>query len=95
MSASKQALAEGIAASGKYDFVISYVAVDERNETLDSSLKRTEIAKLTDWGSLFKGKARFSVFTHQAWVEWVRTHDANGQWQDWLSYVESRYGYAK
>ena len=86
----QQALAEGIAASGKYDFVMTCVAVDERNETLDSSLKRTEIAKLTDWASHFRGKARFSVFTHQLWVEWVRTHDANGQWGDWLSYVESR-----
>jgi hypothetical protein len=89
----QQALAEGMAASGKYDFVISCVAVDERNETLDSSLKRTGIGSLTEWGSLFRGKARFSVFTHQQWVTWVRSHDAGGQWRDWLSYVESRYGY--
>ena len=86
----QQALAEGIAGSGTYDFVISRVGVDERNETLDSSLKRTGIAKLTDWGSLYRGKARFSVFSHQ---QWVRTHDAGERWLDWLGYVESRYGY--
>ena len=86
-------MAEGIAASGEYEFVISCVAVDERNDTLDSSLKRTGIAKLTDWGNLFNGKARFSVFTHQQWVNWVRTHDADGEWQHWLAYVESRYDY--
>ncbi len=89
----QQALAEGIAALGVYDFVISCVAVDARNETLDSSLKRTRIARLAEWGGLFNGKARFSVFTHQQWVEWVRTHDAGEQWQDWIDYVESRYDY--
>ena len=79
--------------SGKYDFVISCLAVDKRNEALDSCLTRTGISKLTDWGSLFKGKARFAVFTHQQWVEWVRTHDTVNRWEDWLTYVESRYGY--
>ena len=91
----QQALAEAFAASGKYDIVVSCVAVDQRNETLDSSLKRTEIAELADWGTLFRGKARFSVFTHQQWVEWVRSHHENGRWQDWISYVENRYDYAK
>jgi len=89
----QQALAEGIAASGKYDFVVSGVAVDDRNDTLDTSLNRTGIATLREWSGLFKGKAGFSVFTHQEWVEWVRTHDTNGQWADWLAYVEARYGY--
>ena len=89
----QQAMAEGIAASGEYDFVISCAAVDERNETLDSSLKRTGIATLTDWGSLFNGKARFAVFTHQQWVNWVQTHDSGEKWQDWIAYVESRYDY--
>ena len=89
----QQALAEGIAASGKYDFVVSGVAVDGRNETLDATLKRTGIPTLKEWSGIFKGKAGFSVFTHQEWVEWVRTHDANEQWGDWLAYVEARYGY--
>ena len=89
----QQALAEGIAASGKYDFVISCVAADERNETLNSSLKRTRIAELKDWASLFRGRARFALFTHQQWVAWVGTHDAGNRWRDWLAYVESRYGY--
>jgi hypothetical protein len=89
----QQALAEGIAALGVYDFVISCVAIDERNETLDSSLERTGLARLTEWGGLFKGKARFSVFTHQQWVNWVRTHDSGERWRDWIAYVESRYDY--
>ena len=89
----QQALAEGIAASGKYDFVVSGVAVDGRNETLDTSLKRTGIPTLKEWSGIFKGKAGFSVFTHQEWVEWIRTHDTNEQWGDWLAYVEARYGY--
>ena len=91
----QQALAEGIASSGKCDFVMSCVAVDERNETLAACLRRTGIPNLHDWGSLFQGKARFAVFNHQQWVEWVRSHDANGHWRDWLSYVESRYGYTE
>ena len=75
--------------------VVSCVAVDERNEVLAACLRGTGIPNLSDWSSLFQGNARFAVFTHQQWVEWVRSHDANGQWRDWLSYVESRYGYAK
>ena len=42
------------------------------------------------WGELFNGKARFAAFTHQQWVEWVRTH-ASVEWADWLAYVEDRY----
>ena len=91
----QQALAEGIASSGKCDFVVSCVAMDDRNETLAACLKGTGISNLSGWSSLFRGKARFAVFTHQQWVEWVRTHDVNGHWRDWLSYVESRYGYSK
>ena len=90
----QQALAEGIAASGKYDFVVSGVAVDARNDGLISSLKRTGISSLEAWAKLFHGQAQFAVFTHQQWVGWVRAQDTAQQWGDWLSYVESRYGYA-
>jgi hypothetical protein len=83
----QQALAEGIAASAKYDFVVSSATIDDRNEALKASLKSL------GWESLFAGKARFSVFTHQNWVNWVRTHDASGEWTDWLRYVEQRYGF--
>lgn len=90
----QQALAEGVAASGKYDLVVSAVAYDGRNDVLQKSLKRTGIPSIEAWGSLFKGKARFSTFTHQAWAAWVRAHAA-GRWSSWLRYVESRYGYGQ
>ena len=87
----QQALAEGIAQSGRYDFVVSAVAVDERNDELDAALKRSKIDGLRQWGALFNGQARFAVFTHQQWVAWVREHDSDGKWSDWLGYVRSRY----
>ena len=87
----QQALAEGIAQSGKYDFVISAVAVDERNDALDASLRNCGLAELKQWESLFTGRARFCVFSHQQWIDWVRKHDPEGRWKDWLSYVHARY----
>jgi hypothetical protein len=89
----QQALAEGIAASGKYAFVVSSVVLDERNETLIHCLRSTGISDVRHWGELFRGRAGFRVVTHQQWVAWVRAHDDDGHWADWLSYVESRYGY--
>ncbi len=87
----QQALAEGIAQSGRYDLVVSAVAVDERNDDAEAALRRSGIAGLRQWGQLFKGQARFAVFTHQEWVGWVQEHDAAGRWNDWLGYVRSRY----
>ena len=87
----QQALAEGIAQSGKYALVVSTVAVDERNENLGDSLGRSGIDGLKGWGRIFRGKAKFAEFTHQEWVRWVREHQAGGQWDDWLSYVRDRY----
>lgn len=89
----QQALAEGIAASSKYDFVVSCVALDERNETLKRCLRGTGISDLRHWGRLFNGAADFVVTSHQQWVAWVRGHNGDGQWAEWLSYVQSRYGY--
>lgn len=88
----QQALAEGIAQSGRYDLVVSAVAVDERNDEAEAALRRSGILGLRQWGQLFKGRARFAVFTHQEWVGWVQDHDTAGKWTDWLSYVRSRYG---
>ena len=88
----QQALAEGIAQSGRYDLVVSAVAVDERNDALDAALSRSGIDGLKRWGTVFKGSAQFAVFTHQQWVGWVQEHDTEGKWSDWLSYVRSRYG---
>jgi hypothetical protein len=89
----QQALAEGIAKSGKYELVVSCVAIDARNDLLAGSLASTGLSDIRDWSKLFKGKSRFAVFTHQQWVKWVREHDCDGRWGDWLNYVESRYGY--
>ena len=88
----QQALAEGIARSRRYDLVVSAVAVDERNDEPDAALRRSGVAGLRQWGQLFKGRARFAVFTHQEWVGWVQEHDTAGSWSDWLGYVRSRYG---
>jgi hypothetical protein len=90
----QQALAEGIAASGKYQTVVSCVAVDERNEDLRTCLAETGIPDIRQWGQLFKGKASFAVFTHQEWVRWVGTHGDKNQWGEWLQYVNERYGLA-
>ena len=90
----QQALAEGIAQSGQYDLVVSVVAMDARNDGLNTSLQRSGITELQRWGDIFKGKARFAVFTHQQWVGWVREHDIAGEWADWLEYVDARYGFS-
>jgi hypothetical protein len=89
----QQALAEGIAQAGKYDVVISCVAYDGCNDTLNKCLKPTGLPHFSDWGKLFKGKARFAAFTHQQWVQWVRDSQNNGQWGQWLDYIRKRYGY--
>ncbi len=92
----QQALAEGIAASGKYEFVVSCVAYDSRNSALIRCLGSTGIDDFTTgWGKIFDGKARFATFTHQQWVGWVRDHDQGGLWKDWLRYVGERYGYGQ
>ena len=91
----QQALTEGIARSGRYDLVVSAVAVDERNDEAESALRRSGIAGLRQWGQLFRGQARFAVFTHQEWVAWVQEHNTAGRWSDWLEYVQSRYGLAE
>jgi hypothetical protein len=90
----QQALAEGIAASGRYDLVVSCVAYDERNTELIHCLRTSGVDNFaTRWGALFDGQAQFATFTHQQWVAWVRAHDSKGHWRGWLDYMESRYGY--
>ena len=91
----QQALAEGIAQSGRYDLVVSAVAIDERNDEPDAALRRSGVAGLRQWGQLFRGRARFAVFTHQEWVGWVQEHNTAGRWSDWLGYVKSRYGFGE
>ena len=89
----QQALAEGIARSGKYKLVISAVAIDERNSTLADSLTRSGFKTLEQWGRLFKGEVTFALFTHQQWVNWVQEHDIDDRWGDWLEYVRLRHGF--
>jgi len=90
----QQALAEGIAQSGNYDFVISAVALDLRNEKLRTCMTSAGIADVREWGTLFNGKAKFAVWDHQQWVTWVQEHNTAGEWDNWLEWVKSRYGYA-
>lgn len=87
----QQALAEGIAQSGRYEFVVSCVAIDQRNERLACSLKSSGIADIRDWGTLFDGRASFTVITHQDWVQWVRTNDTGGEWASWAQWISERY----
>jgi hypothetical protein len=90
----QQSLAEGIAQSGDYDFVVSAVAWDERNQALRQSLRSTGLADFATWGSLFSGKSTFATFTHQQWVRFVSSSAEAVAWEDWLKYVAARYGLA-
>ncbi len=90
----QQALAEGLAQNGDYALVALALAYDRRNESLLASLSHSTGIEnvVNEWGKLFsKGKAQFTAFTHQDWVEHVRSHDLGHLWSDWLRYVEERY----
>ena len=87
----QQALAEGIAKSGNYDFVVSCVALDDRNDILRGCLQNTGIPDIDDWGQLFDGAVTFRTFSHQDWVAWVRVHDRDSTWAEWSEWVASRY----
>ena len=90
----QQALAEGIMQSGKYSLVASTVAFDDRNTELKSCLKATGIGDFSaDWGSIFDGSSIFKTWTHQKWAQFVRYQQKNGEFNDWLNYLEERYGY--
>lgn len=93
----QHALAEGLARKSDLSLVVSSVAYDERNHGLMQSLKGTGIPDLRkDWEPVFRGKARFKVFTHQDWAKWVREDAERPAWCDgadgWLAYVTDRYG---
>ena len=85
------ALAEGIARSGKYDLTVSAVAVDGRNDHVKGCLRKLGLSDLRGWRAVFRGRAIFAVFTHQKWVGWVREHDREGRWGEWLSWIGDRY----
>jgi hypothetical protein len=90
----QQSLAEGIMKSGRYSLVTSAVAFDDRNIELKACLRSTGISDFqTDWSGIFEGKAIFRTWTHQEWVAFVRKNQDKGQFNDWLKYLEERYGY--
>jgi hypothetical protein len=90
----QQALAEGIAQNGRYTFVASTVAFDNRNAVLKGCLSTTGIDGFqTGWGKLFAGKAIFKTWTHQDWVQFVSDNQVNGEFREWLGYLNERYGY--
>jgi hypothetical protein len=88
----QQALSEALARSGRYQFVVSAVALDSRNHTLARSLAPSGLADVRDWARLFRGAASFAVFTHQEWAGRVRTHGAGGDWAGWSDWIRRRYG---
>jgi hypothetical protein len=90
----QQALAEALANSKAYEFVVSCVMMDERNDILVDCLAATGIPTIGEWADLFSGRARFVVTNHRKWVTWVRERHAGGRWGEWLDYVERRYDYA-
>lgn len=90
----QQALAEGIAQSGRFELVASAVAFDVRNTDLISCLKSTGINDFqTGWAKLFDGKVLFKTWTHQEWVQFVRENQQKGEFDEWLEYLNERYGY--
>ena len=90
----QQALAEGIAKEGDYSLVASTVAFDSRNTGLISCMRSSGIEDFRkNWADLFVGKAIFKTWTHQAWVQFVRDNQINGELDGWLEYMNERYDY--
>lgn len=49
----------------------------------------------TAWAPMFAGRARFAVWSHQAWFRWVaEAMDAPTWSADWLAWVGDRYGFS-
>lgn len=89
----QQALAEGIAKNSEFNPVYSTVAYDERNIVLNKSMRTTGIMHIcNEFGELFKGKAIFSSWKHQEWVEYVRNNCTEDLQKAWIIYMKTRYG---
>ncbi|MDD5510357.1 MAG: hypothetical protein PHI12_06090 [Dehalococcoidales bacterium] len=91
----QQALAQGIAESGLFEYVYSGVTFDERNTELVqclSDLGRSDFT--TDWPKLFNdnSKVRFHSFTHQDFVSWI-SRSRSTYIREWSKYVKERYDY--
>ncbi len=89
----QQALAQGIAKNGLFDYVISGVAYDYRNTTLINCLRGIGMDDFTSgWPQLFKSDVRFHCFTHQDLVSYIKQSNEN-ICQKWTKYVTGRYDY--
>lgn len=91
----QQALAQGIADSGLFDYIFSGVAYDERDIELIGCLNDLGMADFRrDWGRLFNisSGVKFHCFSHQELVSWI-TRSRSTYVQKWGKYVCDRYGY--
>ena len=89
----QQALAQGIADSGLFDYVYSGVAYDKRNNEMLTCLGDLGIPDFTKyWSGLFNTDVKFHCFSHQALVAWV-TRCRSSYIQNWGKYVSERYVY--
>lgn len=85
----QQALAQGF--KKKYDVVISCVAADDRNEALKQSSHTTGLSCFPEgWKDLFPS-LDFKWLTHNEWYEFVKVHNADGRWDEWVDYIGKRY----
>lgn len=90
----QQALTQGIADSGLFDYVVSGVAYDQRNHELMSCMKSIGIDDFTTgWADLFKGKVDFCCFEHPQFVQYVRKHSKSERIEKWADYISARYDY--
>ena len=87
----QQALAEGLAASGVYGLVASCLAYHEGNSALDGCLKGSGISHVSEWGTLFAGRAPFKAFSHQDWARYVASSPSAERWAFWIEWVDTRY----
>ncbi|GAH32954.1 unnamed protein product, partial [marine sediment metagenome] len=68
----QQALAQGIAESGLFDYVVSGVAYDSRNDALIGCLKKIGLDNFANgWPRLFNTNVHFDCFSHQDLVSYV------------------------
>jgi len=91
----QQALAQGIADAGLFDYVISGVAYDERNTELITCLNSIGISDFRrDWPNLFNVNTEviFHCFSHQHLVSWI-TRSRSSYIKSWGIYLNRRYGF--
>ena len=89
----QQALAQGLADAQLFDYVVSGVAYDARNEALVTCLRRTGIIHIASgWDHLFKTDVRYHCFTHQDLIAFASQERVKRS-EKWIEYTRDRYGY--